>query len=871
MGRSRDIAEMLSKTETNNTNNNALAIVGTPLGLDSAEVASVGLQVFQTLDSLPTSNLVSGQQALVDSDKRLYISNGLGWYNIAVINQTPSLTITPSGSIALANDGTPTTITLTASDSDTPSGLISFSVESDGSFSGLGTLSQDSSVFTITPKLEDSATTTTSTLTFKASDGINFGTGQSALSLTFSAATADSSDQTVFLLNAFGSGSNQTLTDKGTNSLTVTNKGTVENTTHSPYRSGSQFTGTATSPGGYYSTFFDQSRHFTISASSDFDFSNGDFTIEWWNYWLATPSAYETLYDNGYGTYPNITIQLHGGYEGRWIVYTNGTSNTMEETAGVPLYEWIHYAVVRNGNTLTLYRNGVANVSMSVAGLNCGQSSAITGLGARASNGSAPLQNVHVSDFRIVKGTAIYTTTFTPPTEPLPNVSGRKFHMLSLPNHEELEGNNVVQNDADNPPEIVGFSPYNRQVYDKDVHGTALHFPDRSDGFAQVTMADVGTGDVTIECWVYFLDMASNHTIFTANHGSSTDLFDLYWQSASAEFRLYSNSATVGTLASGYYPPIEEWIHVCLYRSGTTVTFYINGEQKGQITDANYNANLNGTFNIGSYSNSGSETLSGNMTDFCVTTGQKYSTVPFAPPTTPIASGNSNQKLLLTGHGITMGDHSQFTQQLLSKQYGPGDGVFGNTGTKKFASSPASVYINGSQGGLVIENDPVNGTANEGMIYFGQYIDFTIETWIYLPAGDPGYGGYSTVFHCGSGLVADASFTQWQVTQGTMTYYRSSTQVMGGGTLTADTWHHIALTKNGSNMNMWLDGNSAASINTGNTNHPQASPGSIGIGCRRHGSASGTYIMKGFLEDFRITLHKCRYTGTFTPPGKLLG
>ena len=146
MGRSRDIAEMLSKTETNNTTNNALAIVGTSLGVDSAEVASIGLKVFQTLDSLPTSNLVSGQQALVDSDKRLYISNGLGWYNIAVINQTPSLTITPSGSISLANDGTPTTITLTASDSDTPSGLISFSVESDGSFSGLGTLSEFNSI-----------------------------------------------------------------------------------------------------------------------------------------------------------------------------------------------------------------------------------------------------------------------------------------------------------------------------------------------------------------------------------------------------------------------------------------------------------------------------------------------------------------------------------------------------------------------------------------------------------------------------------------------------------------------------------------------------------------------------------------------------
>ena len=73
-----------------------------------------------------------------------------------------------------------------------------FSVESDGSFYGLGTISQDSSVFTITPKLEDSAITTSSTLTFKASDGINFGSGTSALSLTFSSPVVDSSEQTLF-------------------------------------------------------------------------------------------------------------------------------------------------------------------------------------------------------------------------------------------------------------------------------------------------------------------------------------------------------------------------------------------------------------------------------------------------------------------------------------------------------------------------------------------------------------------------------------------------------------------------------------------------------------------------------------------------
>ena len=185
MGRSRDIAEMLSKTETNNTNNNALAIVGTPLGLDSAEVASVGLKVFQTLDSLPTSNLLEGQQALVDSDKRLYISNGLGWYNIAVVNATPRFDSAPNDEYTIVDSQTPLVITAKALDSDFPdNALINQSFGTD-SAQYMVNITNDSSVFTFTPKSADSigievaaGNLTDSngdfTYTFKWSDGINF-------------------------------------------------------------------------------------------------------------------------------------------------------------------------------------------------------------------------------------------------------------------------------------------------------------------------------------------------------------------------------------------------------------------------------------------------------------------------------------------------------------------------------------------------------------------------------------------------------------------------------------------------------------------------------------------------------------------------
>ena len=154
--------------------------------IKSENLDNVTLTVYATIDDLPTSGLTSGQQAFITSINRLYVSNGSGWFSVALINATPRLTIDPTGTVVLATDGsTPTVITLTGTDSDNVDASLIYSVESDGSFGGLATLSQDSSVFTITPLAEDSATTTSSTLTFKVSDGISFGSGTTAFSLTF--------------------------------------------------------------------------------------------------------------------------------------------------------------------------------------------------------------------------------------------------------------------------------------------------------------------------------------------------------------------------------------------------------------------------------------------------------------------------------------------------------------------------------------------------------------------------------------------------------------------------------------------------------------------------------------------------------------
>ena len=191
MSRVRDITKFLEETRKTNTNLKALR-PSTTSTIDSAAVLVMknasGMSVFSTLDSLPVTSLTTGQQAYVTENSRIYVSNGNGWYNVAVVNATPSLSLSASGTIALTA-GSATTITMTATDSDNDDASLVLSLESGGDLFKFATVSQDSSVVTITPRTADSATALGSdgsaTLTFKASDGINQATVQNTFTLSF--------------------------------------------------------------------------------------------------------------------------------------------------------------------------------------------------------------------------------------------------------------------------------------------------------------------------------------------------------------------------------------------------------------------------------------------------------------------------------------------------------------------------------------------------------------------------------------------------------------------------------------------------------------------------------------------------------------
>ena len=99
-----------------------------PTGLDSAQVNAIAadavINVYTGLDSLPVSGLSAGDQAFVESNQRMYISNGAGWYNVALVNLTPSFDSDLNSTFSIADSATALVLTNPASDSDNPAAII---------------------------------------------------------------------------------------------------------------------------------------------------------------------------------------------------------------------------------------------------------------------------------------------------------------------------------------------------------------------------------------------------------------------------------------------------------------------------------------------------------------------------------------------------------------------------------------------------------------------------------------------------------------------------------------------------------------------------------------------------------------------------
>ena len=231
------------------------------------------------------------------------------------------------------------------------------------------------------------------------------------------------------------------------------------------------------------SVFFDGSNGassgdvMTILNQSGLAPGTGDYTAEGWFYFTSLGSENIRLFGNVNGNQANST---------GWQLVRFNSDTTLKlwdgdswEDVGVDVStgEWIHIAVVRQSNTFTLYKNGVAAPN-TVSNSNDLTHSGLD-IGAR-DDGSEPMLG-YISNVRLIIGEALYTSNFSVPTRELDVTSNTVF--LGLYDGENIfadkTGNYIISSTGDrtsSPTPTAADSPIGITTFqpglDRDVDNT---------------------------------------------------------------------------------------------------------------------------------------------------------------------------------------------------------------------------------------------------------------------------------------------------------------------------------------------------------------------------------------------------------------
>ena len=197
-----------------------------------------------------------------------------------------------------------------------------------------------------------------------------------------------------------------------------------------------------------------------------------------------------------------------------------------------------------------------------------------------------------------------------------------------------------------------------------------------------------------------------------------------------------------------------------------------------------------------------------------------------------------------------------------------GDGTNGSTTIVDSSPSPKTVTALGNAqistaqskfGGASIAfdgSDSQLSTAVSSTFGFG-LADFTIEFFVYSNVS-----GTQILVDMRNVTPNEAAPTVYQ--SGTSLYYFSNNtnKITASSALIANTWQHIAVARASGITKMFVDGAQVGSSYTDSTDY--LSPRSVRIGSYFDRPVS--YVLNGYIDEFRITKGIARYTSNFTPP-----
>jgi sugar lactone lactonase YvrE len=136
-----------------------------------SSAVDASIEILADIDALiAKTGMAIGDQAYLQSNNKLYLYNGAGWYLVATVtNSQPTSISAVESTYELANDGTATVITAVSEDPDGFPLTWSYAVTA-GELGSTATVSQTDNVFTITPST-DALNAGEFSITFSVTDG----------------------------------------------------------------------------------------------------------------------------------------------------------------------------------------------------------------------------------------------------------------------------------------------------------------------------------------------------------------------------------------------------------------------------------------------------------------------------------------------------------------------------------------------------------------------------------------------------------------------------------------------------------------------------------------------------------------------------
>ena len=186
-------------------------------------------------------------------------------------------------------------------------------------------------------------------------------------------------------------------------------------------------------PSTYAGSFNGTNKTITFSGISNLAFGSSDYTVEFLVNLSATGQQVVYASGDGVTAVNNFFFSVHGTYVGVGTQAVWISQQTTTLSTGV----WYNIAASRSGGTLRLFVNGT-QIGSSVTDSTSWLSS---GTGAVGSNGAGTQYiNGSISNVRVIKGTALYTSNYTPAIAPFTAVTNTQ--LLTMQN------SSIVDNSA---------------------------------------------------------------------------------------------------------------------------------------------------------------------------------------------------------------------------------------------------------------------------------------------------------------------------------------------------------------------------------------------------------------------------------------